>query len=104
MNALFRARIVTSLTAAMVSLILLPGCATDPATSKTAWEPNRHTKPVVTPFWIQFPPKAEDLWVMPNATLPRNTPLRLLGNRRGFSYVQMDTLERGWVPRGTLGR
>ncbi len=90
--------------ASILSLFTLNGCATAPATSQAAWEPNRHTKPVVTPFWQEFPPKAQGLWIMPNATLPRNTPLRLLDHRRGFAHVQLDTLERGWVPRGTLGR
>ncbi len=93
-----------SLLTILLPLFLVAGCATAPATSQAAWEPNRKTKPVVTPFWIQFPPKAEGLWVMPNATFPRNTPIRLLDHRRGFAYVQLDTLERGWVPRGTLGR
>lgn len=90
--------------ASIVSLCLLHGCATAPATSQAAWEPNRHTKPVVTPYWVEFPPKATGLWIMPNATFPRNTPVRLLEHRRGFAHVQLDTLERGWVPRGTLGR
>lgn len=97
-------RIALAILTPVLSLVFLTSCATGPATSKAAWEPNRHTKPVVTPFWIQFPPKAEGLWVMPNATLPKNTPVRFLEHRRGFAQVQLDTLERGWVPRGTLGR
>lgn len=84
--------------------VFFAGCAASPVNTRAAWEPNRHTGPVVTPFWVEFPPKAEALWRIPNATLPRNTEVRLLGKRRGFALVQLESLERGWVPRGTLRR
>lgn len=90
--------------AALAVTITLMGCAASPASNRAAWRANRHTAPVVTPFWNSFPPSAGGLNVIPNRTLAAGTPVRFLGNRWGFAEVQMETLERGWVPQGTLNR
>ncbi len=92
------------LAALILVAVALAGCAATPVSQRSAWTANRETRPVVTPFWNEFPPTAKGLWVIPNQTLPRNTPVRFLGNRRGFARVQMESLEMGWVPRGTLKR
>lgn len=92
------------LAALLLAAISLVGCAASPVMQKAAWTANRQTRPAVTPFWHEFPPTAKGMWIMPNQTLPRNTPMRYLGNRRGFSHVQLESLEIGWVPLGTLKR
>jgi hypothetical protein len=85
-------------------VIGLSGCATTPVSDRAAWVPNRRVVATVAPYWKVFPPSSQGLEVIPNRTFGRGTPVRFLGNRFGFSEVQLDTLERGWVPQGTLGR
>jgi hypothetical protein len=88
--------------AALALTMMFAGCAASPVNSRAAWEPNRKTRGTVTPFWIQFPPKAKGFFIIPNQTLPQNTPVRMIGKRRGFVHVQLENLEMGWMPRGTL--
>lgn len=83
---------------------VLAGCASPPATHRAEWTPNRRVAVVVAPYWSAFPPFAEGLDVIPSRTLGRGTPVRQLRNRYGFSEIQLETLERGWVPRGLLER
>lgn len=89
---------------AVALLGALSGCATTPVSDRAAWVPNRRVAAPVAPFWKVYPPASLGLEVIPNLPLDRGTPVRFLGNRFGFSEVQLETLERGWVPRGTLGR
>lgn len=92
------------LLATLALIVGLAGCATAPATSLQAWQPNRTVSVVVAPFWREFPPDAAGLGVIPQRTLARGTRVRLLRHHFGFAEVQLDTLERGWLPRGLLER
>lgn len=80
----------------------LSGCKSNPVRTPDHWEPNRQTKDHVTSFYLVFPPKDKSLWKMPNQTLPVGTPVRFIQTKRGYHQVQLQSLELGWVPKGTL--
>ena len=82
--------------------ILVSGCKSNPVRSPDHWQPNRQTKEHVTNFYLVFPPRDESLWKMPNQTLPEGTPVRFIQTKRGYHQVQLQSLELGWVPKGTL--
>lgn len=82
----------------------ISGCRTAPVNMENLWTPNRATKEHVTSFFLVFPPRDESLWQMPNQTLPQGTPVAFIQTRRGYHQVQLQSLEVGWVPKGSLKR
>ncbi|MCB1078573.1 MAG: hypothetical protein KDM63_05530 [Verrucomicrobiae bacterium] len=88
----------------LAASLSLSSCASAPATSRETWRANRQVDVVVAPFWKEFPPFAGGLDVLPNRTLGRGTPVRFLRNHFGFAEVQLESMERGWMPQGMLGR
>ena len=88
--------------AILSAVVLLPGCKSSPAYSPNQWQPNRQTKDHVTNFFLVFPPRDESLWKMPNQTLPQGTPVLFLQTRKKYHQVQLQSLEVGYVPKGSL--
>ena len=101
-HACFRLPLLAVVTVILPAVLLLSGCKTGPAYSPNQWQPNRQTRDNVTNFFLVFPPKDESLWKMPNQTLPQGTPVLFLQTKRKYHQVQLQTLEIGYVPKGSL--